>query len=230
VRWIVLASISAAGCQQILGFEDGIVATVGHDEDLDGIDDGIDNCPADENQTQSNTEPRIGRVCDPRPEQEGDRIAAFFSFFPAGPPAELDSDLGVRYDPDKAWIEDATLRTHEPFAPTVVAAELTFGTFVGVDAFAELSVGNRSCRIASCNSRICIVVADDAETSSKEFTPTALGVTFALVQSDTLFACVLTLQGVAVSLARTERVRETVGVRVEEASMYLENLTIYDLR
>ena len=62
MRWAVLGWIGLAGCQQILGFEDGIVATVGHDEDLDSIDDGIDNCPADVNVTQANTEPGIGRA------------------------------------------------------------------------------------------------------------------------------------------------------------------------
>jgi hypothetical protein len=229
VRWVVVL-IALAGCGQLLGFEEGVVATVGHDEDMDGIDDGLDNCPADVNQTQSATEPGIGRVCDPRPEQEGDQIAMFFSFYPMGAPDALESDeVGVTYTTDMVMIDDTSIRTRETFAPSTIAASMTFGTFVGTEAYVELSVGDRACRIAPCSSRICVVVADGATTSSKEFTPTSFGVTLALVQTETLLACVLPLQDAVVSLATTGSTRDSVRVRVEQASMFVQNLVVYDI-
>ncbi len=231
VRWVVLASVFwAAGCQQLLGIDEGVIATVGHDEDRDTIDDGIDNCPADVNVTQATNEPRIGRVCDPRPEESGDRIAMFFSFYPAGEPDALESEGEVDYAADMVRLENARLTTRKTLEPTVVSADLTFDTFTGTSAYVELAVGDRSCRIASCNSRICISAADEADTSSVEFTPTALGVTLALVQSDTVFACVLTLQGVAVTLPRNTAIRDRVEVRVAESSMFVQSLTIYDVQ
>lgn len=218
------------GCRQILGIEDGtVLAPVGHDEDADGIDDGLDNCPADSNPSQSATEAGIGTVCDPHPEDEGDRLALFLSFYPTGRPDAIDEEPGVSYDADAATVDDATLRTRSSFTPSVISADLRFGSFVGEEATLTMTVGGHTCRIASCGSRICLQGGNGAMTGSMEFTPSSFEVTLALVQADTMLACVLTKQAVVVSLPATAVASDAVSIDVQNAMMYVESLAIYEV-
>lgn len=229
MRWALLACALAgqAGCKQILGIEEGVVAFVGHDEDLDGVDDGLDNCPVDPNSAQAENESGIGSVCDPHPETAGDQIAMFLSFYRDQRPQELATGTTAQFSFDTAVLDRTTIETLDRFAASVVSIDLSFGTFVGTDATLELSVGTRKCRIASCNSRICLVADDETKTGTDTFTP-GFDVTLALVQTDTMLVCVLTKQGVVVDLPETGVANDHVRVDVKNASMSVKNLIVYD--
>lgn len=228
MRWVAITSVlvGLVGCRQILGLEGGVVATVGHDEDLDGVDDGLDNCPADPNPAQTTTEPGIGSVCDPHPEIDGDQVALFLSFFPDGQPDEVE-DANIAYANDVATITNADIRTADSFSATAVTAQLLFGSFVGAEAAAEIAVGNRVCRIASCGSRICVYADDGMATGSMMFTPSSIEISLALVQTDTMLACVLA-PSVVVTLPETDIASGRVRVGATAATMAVKNIAIYD--
>ena len=82
VRVLVLVCGIAAGCR--FGFDaqsqDGAIVR-GHDEDRDGIDDGLDVCPhvADPEQLDTDGD-RVGDVCDPNPTQPIDHLVFFDGF------------------------------------------------------------------------------------------------------------------------------------------------------
>jgi len=229
VRWVAItcALVGLGGCRQILGIEDGVVAVVGHDEDLDGVDDGLDNCPADPNPAQTTTESGIGSVCDPHPETDGDQVALFLSFYPDGQPDEVE-DANIGYASDMATITNAEIRTDDSFAASAVTAQLVFGSFVGAEAAAEIAVGDRACRIASCGSRICVYADDGMATGSMAFTPGSIEVSLALVQTDTMLACVLA-PSVVVTLPETDIVSDRVRVGATAATMSVKNIAIYDV-
>jgi hypothetical protein len=108
VRVIPIVLLLAAGCDRVLGLErpsDAArpvdvageaaidappdVRLLGHDEDGDGLDDAIDNCPADANVDQlDQDQDGVGELCDPHRNLAIDRIA-YFDGFQAG--------LGVKW-------------------------------------------------------------------------------------------------------------------------------------
>lgn len=229
MRWVAITCVlvGVVGCRQILGIEDGVIAVVGHDEDLDGVDDGLDNCPADSNPAQTATEPGIGSVCDPHPEVDGDQVALFLSFFPDGQPDGVE-DASITYGSDMATIMNAEIRTADSFAASAVTAQLVFGTFIGADAAAEIAVGDRVCRIASCGSRICVYADDGMATGSMTFTPGSIEISLALVQTDTMLACVLA-PSVVVTLPETDIASGRVRVAAASATMAVKNIAIYDV-
>lgn len=229
MRWVAITCVlvGVVGCRQILGIEDGVIAAVGHDEDLDGVDDGLDNCPADSNPAQTATEPGIGSVCDPHPEVDGDQVALFLSFYPDGRPDGVE-DASIAYGSDMATIMNAEIRTADSFAASAVTAQLVFGTFIGADAAAEIAVGDRVCRIASCGSRICVYADDGMATGSMMFTPSSIEISLALVQTDTMLACVLA-PSVVITLPETDIVSGRVRVGATAATMAVKNIAIYDV-
>jgi hypothetical protein len=75
----VIAVLAAASCDAVFGLDSSNIV---HDEDGDGVDDRFDNCPADPNTDQADSDgDHVGDVCDPHPMQAGDAIA-FFDAFP----------------------------------------------------------------------------------------------------------------------------------------------------
>jgi hypothetical protein len=88
MRWAaLLVGLATTGCHLVFELEDPGVprcwnAELGdHDEDGDGIADGCDNCPAVQNDDQASMdEDGVGDLCDPRPQDAGDRIAFFDPF------------------------------------------------------------------------------------------------------------------------------------------------------
>lgn len=92
---IVFIALAATGCDAVFGLtesevsgpdapmRDGMQCTTlqTDDEDLDGIVDGCDNCPADVNPDQDDLDnDGVGDPCDPHPEVSGDRIVLFEGF------------------------------------------------------------------------------------------------------------------------------------------------------
>ena len=89
MRVLVLVCGVAAGCR--FGFDaqspshdgapDGDPIVVGHDEDRDGIDDGLDVCPhiADPGQLDTDGD-RVGDACDPNPTSPIDHLVFFDGF------------------------------------------------------------------------------------------------------------------------------------------------------
>ena len=69
------------GCNQLLGIHE-IAADCGiHDEDLDGIPDGCDDCPDVANPTQADADgDGVGDACDPAPASPTETIALFEGF------------------------------------------------------------------------------------------------------------------------------------------------------
>ncbi len=67
------------------GSVDSITA-VNHDEDGDGIDDALDNCPHMAGSTADDDSDGVGNVCDPHPTTPGDHIGLFSSLEPGTNP------------------------------------------------------------------------------------------------------------------------------------------------
>ncbi|MBA2543903.1 MAG: thrombospondin type 3 repeat-containing protein [Deltaproteobacteria bacterium] len=68
-------ALCLAGCEVVFDLE-----APSHDEDLDGVPDGQDNCPtvSNEDQVDDESEPdAVGDVCDPHPILGGDDVAFF---------------------------------------------------------------------------------------------------------------------------------------------------------
>jgi hypothetical protein len=78
----IAALIAAASCEGVFGIHHGDIF---HDEDADGVDDSVDNCPADANNDQTLAENQhVGSAC---AFGSGDYGSAFFDAFP-GPAAD----------------------------------------------------------------------------------------------------------------------------------------------
>jgi hypothetical protein len=74
----MIAVLATASCDLVFGLNNSDVA---HDEDGDGIDDNVDNCPADANADQLDTDmDGVGDVCDPHPMMPIDSRAFFDAF------------------------------------------------------------------------------------------------------------------------------------------------------
>lgn len=83
------------------GLADGssdTVQPVGHDEDGDGIDDALDNCPHMAASTADSDGDGVGNACDPHPETPGDHISVFSPLTPGTNP--FDDITGFTQDPD----------------------------------------------------------------------------------------------------------------------------------
>jgi hypothetical protein len=78
---LLLAACGRIGFGEAPAPEAATCAAVGHDEDLDGIDDACDVCPqlADAAQLDRDGD-RVGDGCDPHPDEPRDQIAAFDPF------------------------------------------------------------------------------------------------------------------------------------------------------
>jgi hypothetical protein len=78
--WLLVIALAACGRDR---FEDASnVDGIAHDEDLDGVNDPADNCPALFNELQEDRDDDgVGDVCDPRPDIAGDKLvsAGFFT-------------------------------------------------------------------------------------------------------------------------------------------------------
>lgn len=85
-----LVVVAATGCRYGFGdvptTGDGAADAIAHDEDGDGIDDAVDDCPhvADPGQLDSDGD-GVGDACDPNPMAAGDRIVFFDPFTGARP-------------------------------------------------------------------------------------------------------------------------------------------------
>ena len=80
---------------------DGSVDTVtpaNHDEDGDGIDDALDNCPHMAGSTADGDSDGVGDICDPHPMTAGDHIGLFSTLEPGTSP--FDDITGFTEDPD----------------------------------------------------------------------------------------------------------------------------------
>jgi hypothetical protein len=79
LRVAVLAGLAACGK---MNFDDASnMDGIAHDEDLDGINDPMDNCPAAFNDRQEDEDnDGVGDACDPNPTTPGDRLIAFGFF------------------------------------------------------------------------------------------------------------------------------------------------------
>lgn len=117
--WLVIA---LAGCGR-LGFDpvgDASVALAHHDEDADGIDDALDNCPAFPNPDQADADrDGVGDACDPEPANPRQSIALFSSF-----------ETGV----------DPTYTTSDPISPGVDAIHVDGSSYVTLTR--ALPIGN----------------------------------------------------------------------------------------
>jgi hypothetical protein len=80
---------------------DGGVDTVqpaGHDEDGDGIDDALDNCPHIAGSTADGDGDGVGDLCDPHPGTPGDSIGLFSGLGPGTSP--FSDIIGFTEEPD----------------------------------------------------------------------------------------------------------------------------------
>lgn len=108
-------SVDAAGC-----------VGNGHDEDLDGIDDNCDDCPADPNPGQADGDgDRVGDACDPSPGSPGDTILLFLPFTDTSGYGVSGSHI-VDTD-DVQLFGTATLTTTAAYTPTRVEAGVSYG-------------------------------------------------------------------------------------------------------
>lgn len=74
------------------------VAPVGHDEDGDGVDDALDNCPHVSGSAADGDGDGVGDVCDPHPTVGGDHIGLFSTLQPGTSP--FDDITGLVEDAD----------------------------------------------------------------------------------------------------------------------------------
>lgn len=77
---------------------DGSVLPLGHDEDGDGIDDALDNCPHMPGSTADGDMDGVGDICDPHPTTPGDHIGLFSTLEPGTYP--FDDTSGFMSEPD----------------------------------------------------------------------------------------------------------------------------------
>ncbi|HTJ46109.1 MAG TPA: hypothetical protein VL463_28585 [Kofleriaceae bacterium] len=121
----------AAGC-----------APIGHDEDLDGIDDGCDDCPEIADPLQADQDHDfVGDACDPSPQDPHDALVFFDSF------AVPDPWNGVRgtWNRQDDALAELDLSTPSTLAlrtvPDPSAAEITYDVVFTVDAYGPALVG-----------------------------------------------------------------------------------------
>ena len=71
---------------------------VGHDEDGDGIDDALDNCPHVAGSAADDDSDGVGDICDPHPATPGDHIGLFSTLEPGTNP--FDAPVVFTEEPD----------------------------------------------------------------------------------------------------------------------------------
>ncbi len=251
MRWVAIACVLAggAGCRQVLGLDEAIVLdkhdapppdlaadddapldvpSNGHDEDGDGIPDDGDNCPSISNSDQAATD-MVGTLCDPRPEL-GDRIALFLPFAPAGKPPELDN-TSATFALDYVDLDDQEIRTEANFVVRRVTIDLEVLSFSLTNAYVELSVGPRSCRLATCASATgCIVASDGAMSTSTPLSQISTNGRMTLTQTGDELVCLAEPTGGSQTtsvLAVNNTASDRASVRANRAHAQVASLTVY---
>jgi hypothetical protein len=107
IRYAVLLTC-LAGCgrldfgevsnNRILDGSIDTVASAGHDEDGDGIDDALDNCPHMPGSNADGDGDGVGDLCDPHPGTPGDHIGLFSTLEPGTSP--FDDNAGFLEEAD----------------------------------------------------------------------------------------------------------------------------------
>jgi hypothetical protein len=104
----------------------------GHDEDLDGIDDNCDDCPADPNPAQADSDSDgVGDACDPSPSSPGDTILLFLPF--TGTSGYVISGSSAVDADDVRLFGTTTLATAAAYTPTRVEAGVSYGAAMTTD-------------------------------------------------------------------------------------------------
>lgn len=240
---LACALVGGAGCRQLLGLDDGVVAAhdaspmidapdappmLAHDEDSDNIDDSQDNCPATPNPDQAASE-TVGAACDPRPEL-GDSILFFLSFHPAGQPMQFQPNSAVTFADDYAELNNDELRTMNQIPAYRVSTHVTLVTFASLNASFELSVGNRACRVEQCGGLACITANDGTTTTTAMIDSMATDATVMLTQEPMQLVCTVVHMGSApdtATLPTNGLLGDRLRIRSDKATIRVNNVTVF---
>ena len=120
------------------------LAPVGHDEDLDGIDDACDVCPHIPDPDQQDRDgDGVGDACDPNPSSPGDHITFFDPFTSRRPEWTITGTATQTYTGDSLLMDatetDTTYATL-PITPTTDYFELGGAVMAGAAGTRQLTV------------------------------------------------------------------------------------------
>jgi hypothetical protein len=129
---LALLAVFGAGCGRI-GFDsgDGGIAPIDHDEDGDGIDDALDNCPFLANVDQDNADgDEVGDACDRDTAVPREHLSYFNALRP-GDPAPFASGQGTWTREADSWHFDGGGATGENGQLTIALPVTDAEIFVG---------------------------------------------------------------------------------------------------